>query len=42
MGLALTVVREGAEEQDRVPDKQNTLRPHCQGTKFKEDRISLL
>ena len=38
----LTVDREEAEEQNCVPDEQDTLRPHRQRTDLEEDRISVL
>ena len=38
----LTVGRKKVEEQNHVPDKQDTLCPQRQGTDFEEDRISLL
>lgn len=40
--VALTIGREDAEEQDRIPDKQYAMCPHRQRTYLEEDGISLL
>ena len=38
----LTVSRDNSKEQNRVPDKQDTFRPHRQRTDLKENWISPL
>ena len=40
--ITLTVSRDNSEEQNCVPDEQDTFRPHRQRTDLKEDRISSL
>ena len=40
--MTLTIDRKDTEEQNCVPDQQDTMRPHRQRTDLEEDRVGLL